>query len=256
MINILVPIVENPKEFAQFINSKKSKNFKFFVGIKQNLLKDFSVKNKNIELRVFTDTSNKEEIINSLHSCEMSKGKILILRRIPTESEFEKLSNSDKDIVTLKASHNKFVTAMKNFVKKIIKKIFAFNYFEDISAICYSENMFELLSVCQNLSMASRINKYVGVEFEEIETTNKPVKKQHNRFVTALKFSLMTLVFLASLAGMICLFMFVDLKVLYGILIVMAFVLVLFVYLMSVMSFMRTLAVGNIHFGRAEEIIV
>lgn len=256
MINILIPIVESASEFEKFVNSKKSKNYKFFIGIKQSLAKDFAIKSKNVEVHVYTDNSNKEEIINSLHSCNLVYGKIMILRRVPTEYEFEALEKSDKDIVTLKAKRSKFSSAVKNFVGKIVRKIFAFNYFEDISAICYGQNMYQLLSVCQNLSIASRINKYVGVEIEEIETQSKSVRKQYNRFTTALKFAFMNLLLLASIAGFVCLFVFAKMTVLYGVLAVMGLVFVVLVYLMSLMNFLRTLAVGKIHFGRAEEILI
>lgn len=256
MINILVPIVESESEFAQFIQSKKSKNYKFFVGIKQSLSKDFVVNSKNVEVHIYADNSNKEEIINSLHSCKLSEGKIMILRRVPTENEFAALENSNKDIVTLKAKRSRFSTAIKNLIGNIVKKIFAFNYFEDISAICYGQNMYQLLSVCQNLSMASRINKYVGVEIEEIETESKSVKKQHNRFATALNFVLFSLLLLASVAGFVCLFVFAEMTVLYGVLAVMGLVFVVLIYLMALMNFLRALAVGKTHFGRAEEILI
>lgn len=256
MINILVPIVESPQEFLKFIQSKKSKNYKFFVGIKENLAKDFKISSKNVEIHVYKNNSNKEQIINSLQSCNLVEGKIMILRRVPTDYEFDALENSNKDIVTLKARRSRFSSAVKNFVAKIIKKIFAFNFFEDISAICYGQNMYQLLCVCQNLSIASRINKYVGVEIDEIETQTKSVKKQYNRFANAFNFILMNLLLLASIAGVVCLFVFAKMTMLYGILAVMGLVFITIVYLISLMNFLRTLAVGKIHFGRAEEILI
>ena len=135
MINILIPIVESASEFEKFVNSKKGKNYKFFIGIKQSLAKDFAIKSKNVEVHVYTDNSNKEEIINSLHSCNLVDGKIMILRRVPTEYEFEALEKSDKDIVTLKAKRSKFSSAVKNFVGKIVRKIFGFEQASSLSPL-------------------------------------------------------------------------------------------------------------------------
>ena len=144
MINIIIPIVENAQDFAKFVESKNNKEFKFFIGIKQSLSEEFSVKAKNVEIHKYKDNSKTEEIINSLHGCKLKEGKLLILRRVPTEEEFELLTKSEKDVVTLKARKGKFVTAWKNFMAKIIRKMFSFNYFEDISAVCYGKILFQL----------------------------------------------------------------------------------------------------------------
>ncbi len=254
MINILVSIVENPQEFAKFVETKNKKGYKFFVGIKESLAKDFVVKSKNVEIHKYKDSSKKEEIINALQSCKLSEGKIMILRRVPTEDEFLMLEKSEKDIVTLKARRGKFAEAWKRFMAKIIRKMFAFTYFEDISAICYGRNMFRLLSVCQNLSMTSRINKYVGLKIEEIETTSQPVKKDFTKWKTVLLFTLVTVLFVGALAGAICLFIFVEPKVLNVILIVFALLVVGLIWFIAFINLLRTLAVGNLHFGRAEEV--
>lgn len=254
MINILVSVVENPQEFARFIESKNAKGYKFFVGIKESLAKDFVVKNKNVEIHKYKDASKKEEIINALQSCKLSEGKIMILRRVPTEDEFSMLEKSEKDIVTLKARRGKFAEALKRFMAKIIRKMFAFTYFEDISAICYGKNMYRLLSVCQNLSMTSRINKYVGLEIDEIETTSQPVKKDFTKWKTVLLFTLVTVLLVGALAGAICLFIFIEPKVLNLILIVFALLVVGLIWFIAFINLLRTLAVGNLHYGRAEEV--
>ncbi len=254
MINILIPVVENPKEFSQFVETKKGKDYKIFVGIKDELSAQFKPKNKNVEIIKFSNNSKKEEIINSLHSCKLSHGRVLILRRIPTEEEFASLEKSHSDIVSVREKKGKVATFFKRILAKIVRKVFAFNYFEDISAICYSENMFQLLSVCQNLSMASRINKYVGVDIEEIETISKSVRKDYCRWKTILLFSLATLLLLSGIAGAVCLFVFVPPRVLNIVLIVFGLALVLVIWSMALFNFLRTVAVGSLHYGRAEEV--
>lgn len=253
MINLIVPIVEDVEKFETFIRENNSNDMKIFVGIKESLAKYFSLKAKNVEIHIFENKSNREEIINALHSCKMEKGKLMIVRRPLANQEFFSLVSSTKDIVTLKSKHNKFVSAIKKFMGAVVKRFFAFNFFEDISAICYGESMFELLSVCTNLSMASRINKYVGIEIEEIETNEKQVKKDYSRSKAVFKFLLGTLFFLGSLAGGILVCLFTPLKALIVILVIFWVFFALVIWLISIVNYTRTLAVGDIRYGKAEE---
>ena len=254
MINVIVPIVSDVEKFSTFIKGNKKNGVKFFVGIKQSLAKKFVLKSKNVDVHIFSDKANREEIINALHSVKKEKGKILIARRPLSENEFVSLTTSQKEIAVLKKHHNKFVNGFKRIAMNIIKKVFAFSYFDDISAICYAESMFELLSVCQNLSMASRINKYVGVEIEEIETKEKQVKKEFNKIRCAMKFLLGCLIFLGSVAGVVCVCLFCETPALIIILIVAWLIVALTIWLISLVNLTRTVAVGDLQHGRAEEI--
>ena len=254
MINIIVPVVENVEGFSNFVNMVKGKNVKLFVGVIESLAKDFVQKVSGVELHIFSNKSKKEEIINSLATCNILAGKILLVRRPLTKKEFEQLTTSSKDIATLKAKHNKFVSFFKNLANKIIRRFFAFNFFEDISAICYNESMFQLLRVCSNFSKASRINKYVGVEIEEFETENKPVKKDYNHHKNNLILSLWTLLLLASVAGGILVCIFTPLRVLTVILVICWIFVALVLWFVGLVNFTRTVAVGDLQYGRAEEI--
>ncbi len=255
MINVIVPITQDVKDFEKFINAHSTNGVKFYVGITEDLAKSFHA--TNVELHIFANNAKREEMINALHSCHFKKGKLMIARRPLSDEEFESLSSSSKDIATLKAKHNKMLTFFKKLAQKIIKKIFAFEYFEDISAVCYNENMFELLSVCSNLSKASRINKYVGVEVEEVVTAIKPVKKEYNRALNFLWFALGTLFFLGSVAGGILTCLFVPkLQALIVILVIFWILVALIIQGIAIVNFTRTLSVGQLDFGRAEELRV
>lgn len=254
MINIIVPIVENTEKFQDFAKRVNGKNVKIFVGIRENLADKFKSKSKNVEIHVYNNKANKEEIINALHSCKMERGKILIVRRPLTDEEYLSLTKSTKDIATLKSNRSKFSNAIKRFMSKIVMRFFSFSYFDDISAICYGEMMFDLLSVCANLSMASRINKYVGVEIEEITTMEKPVKRDYSRLKNLCNLFLGMLVFFGSLAGAICICIFTPLEVLIVVLIIAWLIIALIIMFVSIINFTRAVAVGNLHYGRAEEI--
>ena len=253
MINIILPITEKVEEFSQFIETNLESDVKFFVGIKENLKDKLSVKNKNVEIHVYDNKANREEIINSLHSCKMKKGKLMILRRPLNAVEFSLLSKSSNEIATLKAHRSNFANSIKKFAQNIVKKFFAFSYFEDISAICYGESMFELLSTCENLSMATRINKYVGVDIEEFETPTKPVNKHYNKATNILNLMLGVLFLLGSIVGGVLVCLYTKLQALTVVLVIFWIVIALMVQMVSIVNFTRTLAVGNLRYGRAEE---
>lgn len=255
MINIIIPIVDKVEEFSAFIQREQSKNVMFYVGIREGLKDKFALKQKNVELHIFKNSSNVEEIINSLHTAKMSKGKIMVARRPLTTEEFKNLVMSKSDIATLKARHGKLFSAIKRMLSYLIRRFFAFNFFEDISAICYGENMFELLSVCQNFSMATRLNKYVGVDIEEFETTEKQVKKQYNKPKALLLFALWSLLFAGSIAGVVLVGVFTKVRVLIVVILICWILVALMMWLAALLNFARTVSVGNVRYGRAEEIL-
>lgn len=255
MINIIVPITEKPEKFEEFLQNVKkahAKDIKIFVGITKKLSKDLKIDKEFAEIHVFADGSNVEQMINSLHACKLKKGKIMVVRRPLTEEEFERLISSEKDIAVLKRKRKPFAQKFKRMISALVRKFFAFTYFEDISAICYKENLFNLLSVCANFSMATRINRYVGLEIEEIETEEKQVKKIYSKAKNALKLVIGTLFFLASIAGVVCISIFCQINSL----IVLLFILWLFVatatWLICLLNFTRTIAVGDLRWGKAQ----
>ncbi len=255
MINIFIPIVENVEGFCEFIAKHKEQDKHIYVGIRESLKAQFSTTNDNVEIHVFADKSNKEEIINGLAKCERVKGKLLLLRRPLTDSEYKDLVTSDSEITTLRAHHNRFVTWLKNFARRVIKRFFAFSFFEDISAICYDEFLHEFVSSCTNLSMATRINKYVGVEVEENITPTAPVKKDYNRAKNAGILAVALLTLSASIAGAGCIFAFVKpLRALFVVLVIAMLFVSLTVFSILLIHFTRTLAVGNLEYNAAEEV--
>ncbi|MBP3619786.1 MAG: hypothetical protein J6J24_03900 [Clostridia bacterium] len=257
MINIIVPITDNVEEFCQFISNiteRNEKGIKFYVGISKKLFANFNIKAKNIETIVFSDKSNVEQIINSLHSCKLKKGKLLVVRRPLTDEEFDKLTTSEKDIAVLKKKRRSFATKLRHFIQSIIKRFFSFTYFDDISAICYKENLFDLLSVCSNLSTATRINRYVGLEIEEINVETKPVKKIYNKTKNIFNFLLGTFILLGSIAGVVCISIFCKINVLISLMFILWIFVALCIWLGCLLNFARTIAVGKLHWGKAEKV--
>ena len=255
MINIFVPIVEDVERFSEFVSKHTENTTHIFVGIRASLKDKFVVSNKNIEIHVFDDKTKKEEMINSLQKCEREKGALLVIRRPISEDEFQSLTNTTADIATLKPLQNKFVSWMKKVTKSIIRKVFAFSYFDDISAVYFSEYLHELISSCPNLSMASRIDKYVGIEIAEIETSLKPAKKDFNKLKTSLVLAGGIFLFLASIAATACIFVFVkNIRAIYVVLVIAMLFFTFILFAISLVNFLRTLSVGTLEYNSGNEI--
>jgi hypothetical protein len=259
MINILVPVVEDVDGFAEFVSKHSGSDTRIFVGIKKSLKDKFTPKGANVSLYVFEDKSSREQILNALGKCEKTYGKTLVVRRPLLEEEYQALTTSETEITTLKIKRNKVSAWLKNYAKKIIKKCFAFSFFDDISAICFGEFMFELITACPNLSMATRINKYVGVEISEVEALQPSVKREYKKWKAYLNLALGTFIGFGALAAAVCIFIFVSkIKVLFVVLVIAMLFVALSLYGISLLNFARTLAVGDLEYDAAkvlEEIV-
>ena len=174
---------------------------------------------------------------------------------VKSETEFDKLKTSKKDIAYLKKKRNKFSAWWHNLWKNLIKKIFAFYYFEDISAISFNTSCFNLLSSLTNLSYVTRIDRFVGFEMEEIDTENKAPKREYDKFYASAKVvgSGLFLIFCILISIIISSsFQPLFLMILISILLCLIGAVSLFV---SVLNLARTIAVGTLRHGRAEEIL-
>ena len=134
MINLIIPITENLEEYVEFIKKHNDKQTKIYVGLTEDLHKSWT-KIPGVEVRVYKNESNREQILNALHKIPKKKGGLFVVRRPLTDEEYENLVTSEYDVATLYRKQNRFVTFFKNLARTIIRKIFAFSYFDDISAV-------------------------------------------------------------------------------------------------------------------------
>lgn len=254
MINIILPIVERIEDYkTMFEYLSKKKDVKVYLGVDER----FKIEDNysNFDIKYFKAKSAKEEIINSLHTIPKERGGIMVIRRPLLESEFLDMLRKEEDIVILNKSRNNFSQMWKNFWKNAIRRLLAFYYFEDISAVFFKENMFELISALTNLSYISRINRFVGLSLGEVETSCKPAKKEYERLPAAVNF-LSFFLFLV-----ICVMCSVLLCTALGntvLTVLLAFTMTLigFVFFMiAILNLARTVSVGKLRYGRAEEII-
>lgn len=255
MINVVVPIIDKAGEYEEFLNRISDRNTKIFVGVRKNLLPLIDLSRvKNVEVSVYSDNAKKEEILNALSENIVDSGKIAIVRRPLLIEEYQALVGTEYDIAYLKQNRNKFVSFFKKLNAKILRALFAFDYFDDISAICFNENMFELVCDSNNLSMASRINRYVGVTIEEIQTRQKAVKKETTAWKNNLKLLGWTLFMLASIASVTCLAIFTKTYPVVVMFEILWLIVAVTLWILGLVNYSRANAVGDLYFKTAYEI--
>lgn len=255
MINVVVPIIDKAGEYEEFLNRISDRNTKIFVGVRKNLLPLIDLSRvKNVEVSVYSDNAKKEEILNALSKNIVDSGKIAIVRRPLLIEEYQALVGTEYDIAYLKQNRNKFVSFFKKLNAKILRALFAFDYFDDISAICFNENMFELVCDSNNLSMASRINRYVGVTIEEIQTRQKAVKKETTAWKNNLKLLGWTLFMLASIASVTCLAIFTKTYPVVVMFEILWLIVAVTLWILGLVNYSRANAVGDLYFKTAYEI--
>ena len=256
MINVIVPITENVEGFKDFIQRYNGPAFKFYIGVTRNL-KDSLGEVVGADIFVYENNINREVMINSLHAAEeKEEGKLVVLRRPLTDEEFKQLLTSESEVTCFRKKHNKFVGFFKKITRWILRSLFALTYFDDISAVAYSENLFNLMSAVPNLSMATRINRYVGVNVEEIETTSKPARKIYNKAANVLWLVFAILFFAASIFNGVYLFVIYDrMWVIFVLLILFWWLVATTLLLLITFRFVRTVAVGDLDYDKAEPIM-
>ncbi len=254
MINVLVPIVDNELAYQQMLDElSKQKDVKIYCGVRESL-KDKINFPKGVDVKTFNSKSKKEEILNSLSTDSMQEGGVMVLRRPISLEEFESLKASDADIVRLQKHRSKFAEFWTNLWKKIIRAIFAFFYFEDISAIYFKENMFKLVKNLNNLSYITRIDRFIGYKQETIESSVKPPKKDYDVFMNVAQL-VISILFVALCVVWSIVFCSSGANIVIMVLLSVFIMLIsLIVLLVSVLSFVRSIYVGKLDYGRAEEI--
>ena len=252
MVNVILPVVEKLQDYERMLEDFSARDdVKFYVG---TLSKFRSIRvPKNAVLKVFKDGSGKEEVINALHSIEKEKGKIIVVRRPLKKEELDALLNSSADIAYLKKAKSKFANWWANLWKKLIKKIFSFYYFEDISAIMFGENTFNLISSLTNLSYITRIDRFVGFKMEEVASAHRAPKKDYDRFDAISKLVGTALFFVLTILISVIISTSFTPIILMALVSILLCVIGLFAFFMAILNFVRTLYVGTLRHGRAEE---
>lgn len=215
MINLIFPITTDTPENRKFFDeTNKRKDVNFLVGVTEEL-KDIyknSSANKNLTVAVYKNGSNCEEIINAIKGYA-KKGKMMIVRAPILQKELDKFISSKQDITycSKKKVTNKFVAFFKELGQKIIRTIFGFSPYQgNVRAIAFSENPSDILREGYNISYATRVDRWKGYSYAEIDVQGDEVKPSYNVKKVAISLAIWSFVLLAAIAGTILYFSFLP----------------------------------------------
>lgn len=208
MNQIILPVISDFEQTAQWLKETKLKNTTYYVGVTAEG-KDYFKKSKFVKVFVFANGSAKEEIINSL-SQELDSGKIVVLRKLITKEELEKFLASETDVtVCATKKRNKFANFFYKIWEKMVKMLFDFKFFDgDISVVAISERLSPVTKYISNLSHATRVNRWKGVTTSSVETSSQPAKREYNHVGASFMLIGWLVLFLAVVASTTVYFLF------------------------------------------------
>ena len=252
MNNIIIPVIGvDQLEFVEEV--KKLKNIKIIIGITEEISKNLKkTTKKNVIVKVFTNGAKKEEIINSLRD-QIDEGRVLICRKAITKEEINEFFKVNSDIAVCDVKRNKFQAFFFNLWQEFMSILFGFKLFEgDVSVVMFNENLFKVISNIENLSYASRVNKWKGVSVKSINTQSPPIKKEYDKLKSNLMLYGWISLFLAIIASTIVYFIFVKATFLTGLLFASAILIAQVGMLIAIAIFNLNIKVGQRIFKKAK----
>lgn len=252
MVNIILPVISNFENYANFIKSSKRKDVTFFVGVTKEGESFFS-KSKFVKLYIFENGSAKEEIINSLSS-RVGDGKVILMRKLISNDELDSFIKSKTDITVCAVKEkNKLCVFFNNIWKKIIKFIFDFKFFSgDVSVVAISEKLNLVVRNIPNLSYVTRVNRWIGVTESSVETVSKPEKKEYNSIKNLAMLFIWLLLFLGIVAGTVVYFIFIQATFISVFLWACAIMVSLITLFLATVIFVLNIKTGKKYFKKAK----
>ncbi len=249
MTNIIIPIIDE-EMLKAYQNAVKFTDVNLIVGVCENFAS--KVKGKNTTMKLFKNSAKKEEIINALQEY-IVQGDVLVLRRSINEKDYANLKASKADIVISKENHSSFKKFFIKVWKKFMKYAFGLTFFNgDISCIYFKVNLFEVLKNANDLSFISRVNKFKGVLVDSISLSVVNFKTEYNKVKNNAMMCSFLALFLGTLAGLTACFALVSMNFLLSFVFVLAMVLTLVFFLISLGVYVMNIKIGQRSFEKAE----
>lgn len=119
------------------------------------------------------ETKNPDIVINSLIK-KVDAKTLIIVRK--TDNDFSKIITvykglkKDNQICILKKKTNKFVAFFSNLRNKVMKSLFNYTFLDgSLECVGFSKLVIDVLIQLDNSSMYTKIDKWSGIEINEIE---------------------------------------------------------------------------------------
>ena len=180
MVNFLIAITDNAKSFREMIFSLVGNDeFKISVGIRKSIRKDLELtENENLEIFEFADNAKREEIVNAL-SLNLEAGEVIVARKPLTAEELNQFLQSKADITVCKENRGKVKNFFHSLCQKILKLCLGVRVYDgDSSVIKFNENIGAVLIQTNDVSYATRVDRWKGLTTESVDVKSQPVKPE------------------------------------------------------------------------------
>lgn len=260
MINVIIPITDNKMNFNNIISKlKNSEDVNVYIGACESVYNEieFLVEDcENIEIIKFQQQSKREEIVNSLQRY-VGLGSTIIMRKPITFEEFNQFANCKKDVATCDRNLSKF----KNYIfivwQKILKFLLGIRQYEgDTSVVFLSEDISAVVTESGNLSYASRVNRWRGIEESTIKVKSQPLKNELDK-VSLLKN--LAIAFSALLMAVIvttCVCVFTNVTIIIGLLLICLDIICFAIIVLTIVMAILNSIVGAKYVQNAIEALV
>lgn len=173
MIDVLIPIVDKASDYQKAIEAiSDMEELNIILGVTNTLAKELNFDYPNVTVQIFKNGSKTEEIINAMQRF-VESDNVFIARKPFTREEFMEFINADADIVTCELPKgNAFTRFFRRVWALIIKHIFGVKFFQgDTSLVYFNEGVGSLLDKVNNLSYATRIDRWRSIKQETVKTS-------------------------------------------------------------------------------------
>lgn len=200
MLNIVVPITNKFDKYREMLSfMAKTTNTNVFLGVTSEFYATAIAEYgefENFDFYEFDNGTNKESIINTLQDYLM-EGAIMVLRKPLNKKEFEKIVNSDRDVVTAKVVRSKFKAWLHSTWQKISKLILGVReYAGEPSIVYFNEDLADVVVNSNNLSYSSRVNRWKGIK-QAVITIDSETDQRKNDVPMLLKYTLIAALLVA-----------------------------------------------------------
>ena len=254
MINVLIPITVNNKKYKEILlELAENENINLLVGVSNQIRNEFGYLNQEL-IHIYDDSFDKESILNALFT-KVKDGSVVVMRQPITIKEFDKMVNTDEHIATCRKERNTFMSYVMKVWQKILKMFLGVNlYSGDTAVVYFSEVLLPVLFESKNLSYASRVDRWIGVEKTTVNVNCQKEKYSVDKkaIVRYSIFADVSLLVACLLTTLLC--VFVDINVILGLLLFCVDAICLSIILISIILIIFNCQIGKKNVDNAIEI--
>ena len=255
MLNVVIPIIDNIQKYRDLLfGIVGSDQINVLIGVTSSLkskLNNFEEHSDNVSILEYTDDSTKESIINSLQRF-IPNGAVMIMRKPITVEEFHSFIKNKKDIVVCESNDK----PVKRFFKIIWQKMLQLflglkEYNGDSSVILFNENISSVLYESNDLSYASRVDRWRGLEQGSVKVDGPPAKVEIDKKSILINSIIAVLSIVIGVIITVCVSLFASMSIIVGLLLFCLDAICLSISLVMCVLIAFNILVGKKHFPNA-----